>query len=263
MNIEVSTRAVVVVPVRRHPRNPARCTPCPPMTRTCISAKPLRLGNHGNAAIRILVHILTVCVICPLLTAQDSTEFKPERFDFTTLISYRSRMTFAVEPSLPGTSSRVAVAASPAYGFALGVRVREGNVVEFRWSRQDSNIEISDSIIGYSPIRMTLKQFHCDFIHEYVVRHRALRLTPFMMASVGATNMSTGASSGSTELSAGIGGGIKFFVSQHLGFRIQAQWLPTFLAAQGTALCGTSCIAHLGGTLGSQAEVAIGPVLRF
>jgi len=213
--------------------------------------------------IRGFLYVLMLCFISPLLAAQDSSEFRPGRFDFTTLVGYRSGMTFTVEPSLPGTSSRVAFAASPAYGFALGVRVREGNVVEFRWSRQDSNFEIADSFGGLTATRMTLKQFHCDFSHEYLLRHRGLRLTPFIVASVGATNMSAGVSSGSIEFSAGMGGGIKFFVNQRLGFRIQAEWLPTFVAAQGSALCGKSCIVHLGGTLASQAEVAIGPVLRF
>jgi hypothetical protein len=263
MNIEVSTGALVVLLGREKFRNPARHTPRRAMTQDCVDAMTLRLRPHGAATTRIFVQVIAICFICPLVMAQDSTEFKPGRFDFTTLVSYRSRMSFAAEPSLPGASSQVALAASPAYSFALGVRVREGNVVEFRWSRQDSNLEIGNSIVGLTAARMTLRQFHCDFNHEYVLRHRAHRLTPFMMASVGITNMSTGVSSSSTEFSAGIGGGIKFFVSQRLGFRIQAEWLPTFVAAQGSALCGASCMAHLGATLGSQAEIAIGPVLRF
>jgi len=263
MNNEVSTRAVIFVAVRRDPRKEARRVPRPAMIRACIRAMALRVRTHRLTTIRIFVHILTVCFIGPLLTAQDSPEFKPGRFDFTALVAYRSRMSFAVDPSLAGTSSRVAFAGSPAYGFALGIRVREDNVVEFRWSRQDSNLEIANGIVGLTATQMTLRQVHCDFSHEYLLRHRALRLKPFIVASVGATNMSTGVSSGSTEFSAGIGGGIKFFVSQRLGFRIQAEWLPTFVAPQGSALCGASCMAHLGGTLASQAEVAIGPVLRF
>jgi len=41
-------------------------------------------------------------------------------------------MSFALERSVAGTSSRVALAANPAYGFCPGVHVQEGNVEEFQ-----------------------------------------------------------------------------------------------------------------------------------
>ena len=66
---------------------------------------------------RLLVYVFPLC-ICSLLTAQDPSELKPGLFDLTPLASYRSRMSFSFESSVPGRSSRVVLDASPAYGFA-------------------------------------------------------------------------------------------------------------------------------------------------
>jgi hypothetical protein len=83
------------------------------------------------------------------------------------------------------------------------------------------------------------------------------------MGGVGATIVSNAANIGATYFSVGIGGGVKFIMTQHLGFRIQAEWLPTFADPQGTISCGPGCIAHLGGVFGSQAEIALGPIFHF
>ncbi len=211
---------------------------------------------------RLLVYVFPLC-ICPLLTAQDNSESKPGLFDLTPLASYRSQMSVTFESSVPGRSSRVVLDASPAYGFAFGIRIREQDVIEMKWSRQYSKVEILDSSLTFARAQMTLNRFHCDFSHEYLLKHLALRPTPFIVASVGTTRMSNAVNSGSTNFSVGMGGGVKFFLSQHVGFRIQAEWLPTLVTMQGIAVCGDACIVHLSGTLASQGEVAIGPVLRF
>jgi hypothetical protein len=215
-----------------------------------------------RATQRLLLQVLALC-ICPLLTAQEPVELTPGPFDFTPLVSYRSQMNLTSESAVPGRSSRVLLDASPAYGFAFGVHIREPDVIEIRWSTQHSNVKIQDSSLGFAQAQMILNQFRCDFNHEYLLKHFALRPTPFIVASIGATHMSNGVDFGSTHFSVGMGGGFKFFLSQHLGFRIQAEWFPTLVGTQGITACGGACIVHLGGKLSSQGEVAIGPVLRF
>jgi len=182
------------------------------------------------------------------LRAQDPIEAKPSRFDITPLVSYRSGMSFPIEPNLQGVTPRVVLDANVSYGFAVGVRIRDNDVVEFRWTRQDSYTKIPDTAFVSPRARVTLDQFHCDFSHEYVWRRWVPWGRPFILGSVGATNISNGPRSGSPRFSVGIGGGVKFFVSRHLGFRMQAEWLPIFLYPQGTAICGSGCVVPLGGT---------------
>jgi hypothetical protein len=203
---------------------------------------------------------LTLLTVSQLLTAQESHRIDPGRFFITPIIGFRSSMSFTVQPAVQGTNSRYVIDSGPSYGFSLGLRVREDNIAEFRWSRQDSYAQIQDAGVAPFRTRLTLNEFHCDFSQEYGLGHRAPWARPFIMGSVGATVVSNGANAGSTHFFVGVGGGIKFFMTQHLAFRMQAEWLPIFVDPQGTASCSPDCF---GGIFGSQAEIAVGPVFRF
>jgi hypothetical protein len=198
-----------------------------------------------------------------LLAAQEPAVQKGLRFDLTPLIGYRTSMTFPIQPHVQGTYPRVVLDPNPAYGFACGVRIRDDDLVEFRWARQNSHAHVEGANLLSSEQRVALDQFHGDFTHEYVIEDWAPWARPFVMLSVGATHISGTADNNFARFSFGIGGGVKFFVGRHFGFRMQGEWLPVFVNPYGTAVCGAGCIVHVGGTLSSQGEVAVGPMFRF
>jgi hypothetical protein len=132
-----------------------------------------------------------------------------------------------------------------------------------RWMRQDSFTGTHDLAVDFPRTKTTVDQFHCVFSHEYPLQQQAPQVSPFIMASLGATNISSESNPGSTHLSVGVGGGVKFFVNHHWGFRMQAEWLPVFVGPRARAMCVPGCSLHLGGALVSQVGIAIGPVIRF
>jgi hypothetical protein len=233
------------------------------MIRAGINAGSLRRKSQPFVRRGLFIFVLSFLSQWSFLCAQDLGEATPTRFDFTPLVGYRGGMNFPIEPNLPGTNPRMALDGAFSYGFAFGLRIRDNDVVEFRWTRQDSHTKIQSPVFISPRARVTLDQFHCDFSREYVLERWVPWGRPFIIGSVGATNLSNGPAGGSARFSVGIGGGVKFFVSRHLGFRMQAQWLPIFLYPQGTATCSSGCVLPLGGTLASQGEVAVGPILRF
>jgi hypothetical protein len=93
--------------------------------------------------------------------------------------------------------------------------------------------------------------------------HQRNRARPYLIGSVGAANLFSGSSFGSTHISVGVGAGVRLFLSRHLGFRMQAEWLPTFIRPQQAVPCGTGCVGEVGGTVASQAQVMFGPVIQF
>jgi hypothetical protein len=203
-------------------------------------------------------------VLSPVLAAQEQSDVKPLRFDFTPFIGYRTSMSFAIEPHVTGTNPNVVLDASPSYGVSFGVRSNfEDDLVEICWARQDSYVH-SENITPPLPTqRVILDQFHGDFSHEFDVEDWRSWARPFVMASVGATHVSSNTNINFTRFSFGIGGGVRFYASRHLGFKIQAEWLPLYVDPQVALICGSGCIVHLGGTLSSQGEVIMGPMLRF
>jgi hypothetical protein len=228
-----------------------------------------RIGDTPELArktINVLVFIATLALkaLSPSLGAQEQPESKPLRFDFTPFIGYRTSMSFPIEPPVTGANPRVLVDQSPSYGVSFGVRLHEQNdLVEMRWARQDSFLRSEDIAPQPPRQRVLLDQFHGDFSHEYLVESWPSWAGPFVMASIGATHVSSGANINFTRFSFGIGGGLRLYASRHFGFKIQAEWVPVFADPKVAFVCGAGCIVHVGGTLSSQGEVFTGPILRF
>src|SRR5438477_6561779 len=219
----------------------------------------------AKKTISVLVFMATLHLIAllPGLSAQRQPERKPLRFDFTSFVGYRTSISFPVEPHVMGMNPRVVVDASPSYGVSLGLRLREEDLVEVRWARQDSYVHSENITPQPSRQHMILDQFHGDFSHEPFVEDWPSWAKPFVLASVGATHVSSSANIHFTRFSFGIGGGIRLYPSRHFGFKIQAEWLPVFADPQVAFICGVGCIVHAGGTVASQGEVFVGPILRF
>ena len=207
---------------------------------------------------------LLVVVLSPALRAQQQQYVeRPLRFDFTPFIGYRSSMTFPIEPQVSGTNPRIILDQSPSYGASFGVRLQDDGLVEIRWARQDSHVHSQDVSPSIPRQHMVLDQFHADFSREYIVDGWRPWVRPFVLLSVGATHVSNSADSDFTRFSFGIGGGLRFYPSRHIGFKIQGEWLPLVVDPQVSFVCGGGCIVHLGSTLASQGEVFVGPILRF
>lgn len=186
-----------------------------------------------------------------------------QHWDVTPLFGYRSDISFNTDPVVDNVPSKITFNGGFAFGVAFGGRVNDEDVVEFRWSRQETRVRFSPAFASSS--RVHLDQFHFDFSHEYEIKGwpegRA-----FIMASIGATRVSGSDSfPGFTRLSFGMGGGIKAFPfsSPQVGFKAQVQWLPIVFNPQTTARCISDCVIRFGGKLGSQVEIAAGPVFRF
>jgi len=214
-------------------------------------------------AVSAFVAMLHLIALLPGFSAQQQPEPRPLRFDFTPFMGYRTSMSFPAEPHVTGMNPRAVVDASPSYGLSFGVRLREEDLIEVRWARQDSYVH-AEGITPLPPSQgMILDEFHGDFSHEPYVEDWPWWAKPYVLASVGATRISSTTDIGFTRFSFGIGGGIRLYVSHHFGFKIQAEWLPVFADPSVVVVCGGGCIVHVGGSAVSQGEIFAGPILRF
>lgn len=215
--------------------------------------------KHSRRVLVFAIHLLLLAIPC-IVPAQQS-EPKPPRLEVTPLFGYRSAVNFPVVSLL--SNSTLTVDASPSFGVSFGVRLRDyDDLVETRWARQDSYVH-SEQLIPQPPRqRVVINQFHEDFSHEYVLEDLGNLAKPFIMASLGATHVSSSTSS-FTRCSFGIGGGVRLYASRHVYFKIQAEWLPIILDPNVAFICGGGCLVHLAATIASQGEVAVGPTFRF
>jgi hypothetical protein len=220
----------------------------------------------ANKGIAVLVCIAALLLIAfpPVLDAQMQPEIRILHFDVTPYIGYRTSMSVSVEPHVTGMNPRVVLDANPSYGVSFGVRLRnEDDLVEMRWARQDSYVHTENVTPSLPRQRVILDQFHGDFSHEPLIEDWPSWARPFVLASVGATHVSSTTTINFTRFSFGLGGGIRFYATNHFGFKIQAEWLPVLVDPQVAFVCGAGCIVHVGGTASSQGEVLVGPLFRF
>jgi len=199
---------------------------------------------------------------CPL-AAQQQADVRPWSIDLTPYIGYRSPMSFRTE-TVEGVTPTVSVDGSRSLGAAFGVRYNDEDVIELRWTRQDTRLRITAPGVLPASQHVILDQVHLDCSHEYLIEEWPEKARPFVIGSVGWTRVSsTATSAGFTRFSFSIGGGLKVFPSRHFGFRLQAQWVPLWIQPEVRAFCSGGCIVNLSGQLASQGEVTISPVFRF
>jgi len=221
-----------------------------------------RRERRTISALRFILPLLLIA-LSPVLSAQQEPEPEPLRFDVTSFLGFRSSMTFPVEPYVTGTNARVVLDASPSYGVAFGMRLREEDLVEVRWARQDSYVYAEDITPLPPRQRVILDQFHGDCSHEAFVEDLPSWARPFVMASVGGTHVSSASNISFTRFSFGIGAGMRFYPTRHLGFKIQGEWVPVLANPQVSFVCGAGCVVHVGGSASSQGEIFVAPFLRF
>jgi hypothetical protein len=194
---------------------------------------------------------------------EERTARKPPRVDITPLIGYRTSMTFPTVQNTQALGPNLILTAQPSYGVAFGWRLNEEDLIEFRWARQTTDVHLENSFPSPHQ-KVVLDQFHGDFTHEYILDEWPVWARPYVIGSVGGTHLSGASGSGFTRFSFGLGGGIKVYFNRHLGWKMQAQWLPLVVnPTVGAFVCGGGCIVRLNATLVSQGELVMGPVLRF
>ena len=201
-------------------------------------------------------------VAAPLLVSQDLPQPVTSRFEIAPLATYRTHLTLPIETGIEGVNPKVVLDSSPGFEIGLGLRINNDNLIEIAWSRQDSYARIENSSAVLPSTHVTLNQVHCDFSQEYGLGHRMPWLRPFLVGSVGATNID-GTTSGSTHLSVGVGGVVGFLAGRHLAIQNAGRVAADILFLGKSFTVRWRVFSNIGGTLASQAEIALGPIFRF
>jgi opacity protein-like surface antigen len=205
-----------------------------------------------------------LALACLFLTLFGMPVAAQERFEIQPFVGYKYGGGADVAGNVLGIK-RINIDSSLAYGVTATYNLSEFTGVEFLWNRQATNVTGALYAGGTYPqkIGVTLDQFHGDFLLSFA--SHGMKLEPFVLVGLGATDMH-GAGSSTTKFSFGVGGGVKYFVSRHLGFRIQARYTPTYLySTNGGVWCNWwgYCWVIPNDHFLQQGDVSAGVILRF
>jgi hypothetical protein len=214
--------------------------------------------------------ILTIRFVCKVVlalavsTACAFSAQAQQRFELQPFVGYKYGGGADVAGNVLGIR-RVNIDSSIAYGATLTFNPSEYMGFEFLWNRQPTNASgaLYNGGTYSQKVGVTLDQFHGDFL--FSLAGHGSKVEPFVLFGLGATDMHSSGSS-TTKFSFGVGGGVKYFVSRHLGFRIQARYAPTYLYSTSSGIwcdwwgyCWTIPNDHFL----HQGDVTTGLILRF
>jgi opacity protein-like surface antigen len=121
---------------------------------------------------------------------------------------------------------------SACWGGVLDVRLSEATQVEFYYSRQETELKRDEGLFAGT----MLFDLDVDYYHlggTYTIPYGPWE--PFVLGTLGATHLAPDApgTDSLTRFSLGLGGGLRFFPTKHLGLYLAGRGL--FTALEGTA----------------------------
>ncbi len=149
---------------------------------------------------------------------------------------------------------------SESYGMILDIGLSKNAQIELFYSRQESSFEES-GFFGDAIGDVEIEYFHGGFLWQW----GAGQVRPFVVATGGGTRFSLPEDS-DTRFSAAIGGGVKVFVNDHLGFRFDGRLYSTFIDENGEVSCGRrsrSCYRYNDDLSLVQLDIKVGLIFAF
>ena len=153
---------------------------------------------------------------------------------------------------------------SGSFGASINYEFAPEYRMEFIWIRQDTELILIDFNDGPSKLTdVAVEYFLAGAMREIDLD----KLKPFFSFKVGAANFaSKDREIGSeTRFAFGISGGARYFFTDHVGIRLQVDWLLPMQWGSAGVFCGTGgCNPTVGGTTSfMQGTVGGGLVFRF
>jgi opacity protein-like surface antigen len=149
------------------------------------------------------------------------------------------------------------------YGIMLDLKQAEDSWIELYYSLQHTSLKADQGPFFGNPLfDVSIEYFHLGGTYGQATG----KVRPFVVGTIGATYMDPkGAGlNPETKFSLSLGGGVKFYLSEHVGIRLDARWFGTFIGGSGSVFCSEGkCLIDVQGDVLSQFSANAGVILAF
>jgi opacity protein-like surface antigen len=167
------------------------------------------------------------------------------RFELDPFVGYETSASYPLNPNSSTTApaiDRLRVNDSAAFGTFIDYSLTENFQPEFMWNRNNTSYSAHNILTNsyMSAYHSVIDQY--QFGGLYMFRNSAVRLRPYIAASLGFTHdENSNATPNRTEFSYSLGGGVKYYVSRHIGLRGDIRYLPTYGSSSNELYCYFGC----------------------
>jgi hypothetical protein len=135
--------------------------------------------------------------------------------------------------------------------------------IELYYSRQQTKLKADQGPFVSNPLfDVNVEYFHIGGTYGQATG----KVKPFVVGTFGVTHMTPKGDglSAETKFSLSLGGGVKLYLTEHVGLRFDARWFGTFFNGSGSVFCsGGACLVNVQGDVLSQYTANAGVVLAF
>jgi hypothetical protein len=135
--------------------------------------------------------------------------------------------------------------------------------IELYYSRQKTTLKADQgAFIGEPLFDVNIEYFHVGGTYGAADG----KVKPFVVGTFGATHMTPKGEglSSETKPSLSLGGGVRMYLTDRLGIRLDARWFGTFFNGGGAVFCSNgACLINIQGDVLSQYTANAGLVLAF
>jgi outer membrane protein W len=165
------------------------------------------------------------------------------KFEISPFAGYETGASYWVNPNFNGTMTgpinSLRVNDATAYGTFLDYNLSENFQLEFMWDRNNTSFsgrQISDGTY-VKLYNSDVDQF--QFGGQYTFLDSTHRFRPYVATSLGFTHDSNSAGfPNNTEFAFSVGGGVKYYLTRHIGLRGDIRYLPTYGSSTYGYYCG-------------------------
>lgn len=164
------------------------------------------------------------------------------KFEVTPFVGFETSGSYPVNLSSGGVITnpidQLRVNQATSYGTFLDYNLAENFQLEFMWDRNNTSYSARQASDGtyFKAYNSDIDQF--QFGGNYTFLDTTHRFRPYAAFSAGFTHDSNGGgNSNRTEFSFSLGGGVKYYLSRHIGLRGDIRYLPTY----GSSSYGVYC----------------------
>jgi opacity protein-like surface antigen len=172
--------------------------------------------------------VMALCVLACLASSPAMAQ-QAQRVEITPFAGYQSKETFTDQT----TGAKLKLDDAHSVGLIVDVDVAQNSQVEFLYSRAKSALAPE----GGGPALTDIKVEYLQVGGLLVYGNE--RVKPFFGATLGVTRFSPDASGmdSDTNFSLGLVGGVKVFLTKHVGLRFEARGFATSVNSDSAAFC--------------------------
>jgi len=186
---------------------------------------PCNRANTGHTRVANQTGLARLLLLCGMLVWPWPAE--AQNLEVTPFAGFESSGSYPLEN--PTTIEALRADAGGTYGVFVDYHVMENVQAEFYWVGNSTTYSQQDAGTGQYGEAFTTSINQYQFGVRYHLRDRGNRWRPYFAGSLGFTHDSNGGNvEGRTAAGFGLGGGIDYQPSRHIGIRWDARWMPTY-----------------------------------